>query len=310
MMNAETYMIAGLVLAGVSAFLISRIALAQGARIVRDANASAVQMGRGGNAAQMLYDGLATELGDRVAERGLILGAPRFRSRLRQIERNLAHLGQQDRRPSDLLGRALLNSVLAGLGALALQFALAGTVGLLFPLVGLIAGYGFSTVSLTQAARHRLVRISRRIPFALDGVVLMMDAGATFQQAVQSLIEREPDEPLYAELELMLRDIDAGKSFAEALEALSSRLELDDLVAVVTAIRLGDELGTPMSEVLRTQAAEIRQKRTMRAERLAREASNKMALPATLMMLANMLIILGPILVRLASGELFGGGDG
>ncbi len=248
--------------------------------------------------------------GDRVAERGLILGAPRFRSRLRQIERNLAHLGQQDRRPSDLLGRALLNSVLAGLGALALQFALAGTVGLLFPLVGLIAGYGFSTVSLTQAARHRLVRISRRIPFALDGVVLMMDAGATFQQAVQSLIEREPDEPLYAELELMLRDIDAGKSFAEALEALSSRLELDDLVAVVTAIRLGDELGTPMSEVLRTQAAEIRQKRTMRAERLAREASNKMALPATLMMLANMLIILGPILVRLASGELFGGGDG
>ena len=68
------------------------------------------------------------------------------------------------------------------------------------------------------------------------------------------------------------------------------------------AINLGEELGTPIGQTLRVQADAIRMRRTQRAEKLAGEASNKMALPNTLIMLANILLILAPLLHKFGEG--------
>jgi hypothetical protein len=55
-----------------------------------------------------------------------------------------------------------------------------------------------------------------------------------------------------------------------------------------------------MAETLKKQALAIRKSRIQRAERLSKEAGPKMALPNTMIMLANVLLILGPFIPKLS----------
>jgi tight adherence protein C len=53
-------------------------------------------------------------------------------------------------------------------------------------------------------------------------------------------------------------------------------------------------LGTPLSNIFRTQSDLLRVKRSQRAETIAGEAGVNMLLPGVLVMAAAVLIILGP----------------
>jgi tight adherence protein C len=60
----------------------------------------------------------------------------------------------------------------------------------------------------------------------------------------------------------------------------------------------GEELGTPIASVFRTQAEVLRLKRSQRAETIAGEAGVNMLLPGILVMMASVLVILGPFLLN------------
>ena len=70
------------------------------------------------------------------------------------------------------------------------------------------------------------------------------------------------------------------------------------------ALEIGAELGTPIGDILRRQADDLRTARLLRADRIAREASAKMALPNTLIMAANVLLIIAPFLPKILGGAL------
>ncbi len=151
---------------------------------------------------------------------------------------------------------------------------------------------------LAARARHRLVLIKRRLPYLLDLLTLLIEAGATFLPALEQAVHELKGHPVADEFGRMLADMSLGKTRGEALEALRARLSDDDVTSVVGSIIQGEELGTPLARVFRTQADVLRIKRTQRAEALAGEAGVKMLLPGILVMASTALIILGPFVMN------------
>ena len=151
---------------------------------------------------------------------------------------------------------------------------------------------------LASRAHARLFQIKRRLPFLLDLLTLLMQAGSTFLQALHEAVDEFRDHPVGVEFGRVLVELNMGKSRTEALGALRERLNDDEITSIVGSIIQGEDLGTPLALLFRTQADVLRIKRTQRAETIAGEAGVKMLLPAILVMAATVLIILGPFILN------------
>jgi len=156
---------------------------------------------------------------------------------------------------------------------------------------------------LAARARHRLLRIKRRLPFLLDLLTLLMEAGSTFLQALQDAVEQFGEHPVGQEFGRVLAEISMGKGRIGALESMRDRLNDDEITGIVGSIIQGEQLGTPLARLFRTQADVLRMKRTQRAETVAGEAGVKMLLPAILIMASTVLIILGPFVLAFIYAE-------
>jgi tight adherence protein C len=151
---------------------------------------------------------------------------------------------------------------------------------------------------LAGLARRRLRLIKRRIPFLLDLLTLLMEAGATFLGALRQAVEEFEGHPVAQEFGRVLADMNLGKTRTEAFYAMRDRLSDDEITSIIGSILQGEMLGTPLAHIFRTQADVLRVKRTQRAETVAGEAGVNMLLPAVLIMVATVLIILGPFLLN------------
>jgi tight adherence protein C len=151
---------------------------------------------------------------------------------------------------------------------------------------------------LRRRAWDRLVAIKRRLPFLLDLLTLLMEAGANFHQALRQAVREFAGQEVAVEFARVLSDINMGKTRSEAFDSLRKRLSDDEINGIVGAIVQSEQLGTPLSDIFRTQADVLRLKRSQRAETLAGEAGVKMLLPGVLVMMATVLIILGPFVLN------------
>jgi tight adherence protein C len=156
---------------------------------------------------------------------------------------------------------------------------------------------------LASRARSRLWVIKRRLPFLLDLLTLLMEAGSTFLAALKEAVHEFREHPVGMEFGRVLAEMNMGKSRTAALESLRTRLADDEITSIVGSIIQGENLGTPLALLFRTQADVLRIKRTQRAETLAAEAGVKMLLPAILIMAATVMIILGPFLLSFVEGD-------
>ena len=143
-------------------------------------------------------------------------------------------------------------------------------------------------------ARRRLVMIKRRMPFFLDLLTLLMEAGASFLDSLKQAVREFEGHPISVEFGRVLADMNMGKARTEAFDNLRQRLNDDEIGSIVGSVIQSEELGTPLSNIFRTQADLLRVKRSQRAETIAGEAGVNMLLPGILVMAAAVLIILGP----------------
>lgn len=164
--------------------------------------------------------------------------------------------------------------------------------------IGVALIYGLiSPRSVRDRAKKRLSRIRIRLPFAVDLIALTMEAGGGFQECLRTAVEENGDHPLTDELAEVLRQISLGRPRHEALVALQQRLHEPDIDELVFAINKGEELGTPLSAILREQAEQMRLKRSQRGEKAAAEAEVSIVFPGMVLMIACLLIVIAPIIL-------------
>ncbi len=180
--------------------------------------------------------------------------------------------------------------------------------GVFSPLVLVIMaaiGFYLPISSLSSEANRRLMRISKQLPYSLDLIAMMLGAGATFNEAIETLMRDDPEEDFNQELRLVRAEIEFGTSRAVALQNLAERIPLDSLRSVVGAVNQAEALGTPLSQILGSQAGMLRMHRSVRAEKLSASASLRILIPSMLILFAVMLIVFGPVILKMRTSSPF-----
>lgn len=173
-----------------------------------------------------------------------------------------------------------------------------GPEGILLTPVAVILTAWFLRHRLAVRAATRLRHIKRRMPYLLDLLTLLMEAGATFMNALNQAVDEFRGHPVAEEFGRVLADMNLGKTRTEAFQSMRDRLADDEITSIIGTIIQGEHLGTPLARIFRSQSDVLRVKRSQRAETIAGEAGVNMLLPAVLVMAATVLIILGPFLLN------------
>lgn len=173
-----------------------------------------------------------------------------------------------------------------------------GPTGILPTLMLVVITFFILRQQLKRRAEKRLLTIKRRLPYLLDLLTLLMEAGSSFLQAMAQGVREFGSQPVAVEFGRVLSDMNMGKARVEAFDALRKRLADDEIGGIVAAILQSEQLGTPISKIFRTQADVLRMKRSQRAEKIAGEAGVNMLLPAMLVMAATVILILGPFILN------------
>lgn len=200
--------------------------------------------------------------------------------------------------PEEYLARAELMAVLLLPVYVAVCTAYMGPAGVITALLCSGVTVWFLRRSLRRRAIERLVAIKRRLPFLLDLLTLLMEAGATFHQALRQGVREFAGQDVAVEFGRVLTDVNMGRTRTEAFDGLRRRLNDDEINGIIGAIIQSEQLGTPLSDIFRTQADVLRLKRSQRAEMIAGEAGVKMLLPGVLVMMATVIVILGPFVLN------------
>lgn len=197
------------------------------------------------------------------------------------------------------------------LGMKVVLAAILGGVTLLYqlPLVlflfAAVFGFLFPDLWLHDRAKARHKEILQQLPFALDLLVLLVEAGLDFTAAIAQCVERMNPGPLRDEFDRMLKDFRLGASRIEALRSLSRRVGLKEVTTFTAALIQATELGSSIGKTLRQQSEIMRTHRFQEAERQGGAASQKMVIPLVLFILPAVFIVLfGPSLVRYIYGVM------
>ncbi|HHU09903.1 MAG TPA: pilus assembly protein TadB [Intrasporangiaceae bacterium] len=190
------------------------------------------------------------------------------------VRRRLQRAG----RPADV-DRFRAEQVLCGIagsvgggvvGALIWVASGSATRGLMFIIVGLGAGVVAKDMHLSRLARSREEVMLAEFPTIAELLALSVAAG---EGAVGSLdrVARLSQGELAGELGRCLADARAGASLPAALQGLADRTGLPSLSRFVDGIVIAVDRGTPLAEVLRAQAQDVREE----SRRLIMEAGGR-----------------------------------
>lgn len=230
---------------------------------------------------------------------------------LRPLVGNWGSSRYRDRK-LEQIGRSGLSEIVGIDEVVSLKFCLAAALGGLMalyqlPIVFLLAaglfGFFFPDLWLLDRARYRGARIVRDLPFGIDLMALLVQAGLDFTAAVARTASKLNPGPLREELERMLKEFRLGASRVEALQHLSERARVREMTTLCTALIQASELGSSIGPTLRQQSEMMRTQRFQDAERKGGVASQQMVIPLVLFIMpAVFVMILGPALIRYIYG--------
>lgn len=147
---------------------------------------------------------------------------------------------------------------------------------------------------LKTKMKSRQDEIQRGLPDALDMLSVCASAGLGFDQSLQK-VSGYWDTELGFELRRVIQEMEMGIPRSEALRNMSTRLDVDDLSQFVAIIVQAEKIGMSYSDVLHSQALQLRVQRQYRAREIANKLPGKMIIPIALLIFPAMLaVILGP----------------
>jgi tight adherence protein C len=196
-------------------------------------------------------------------------------------------------------GATLIPLAMAALGA---SF---GPV-VLWAMMGGAIGFFLPDLWVARKGEARQNEIRRTLPETIDLMAIAVQAGMGLEGSIE-LVARKLPGALGEELHRLLQEIQLGSSRRQALQKLRERTEISELSTFAMALIQADAIGSPISDVLQTHAAEMRMLRRQTARENAAKLPVKLLFPLLLTIFpALMIIIIGPAIVSIV--QAFTGG--
>jgi tight adherence protein C len=152
---------------------------------------------------------------------------------------------------------------------------------------------------LNKKVDVRRKELRNALPDTLDLLVISVEAGLGFEQALDRVIDNVPG-ALSVEFATVLGETRAGASRSDALRSMDQRCNVPEIRSFVLAMIQADTFGVSIGRVLRSQADEMRVKRRQRAQEQAMKAPVKMLLPMVFCIFpALFVVVLGPAIINI-----------
>ena len=164
-------------------------------------------------------------------------------------------------------------------------------------LVPALAGYYLPKYWIERRRQARQQEITAGFPDALDMMLVCVEAGQSLDQSILRVSKevRAGYPALADEFEIVSHEIKAGKERSSVLKDMGERCGVADVNSFVTVLIQSATFGTSIADALRVYAAEMRDKRVMRAEEKANVLPTKLTLGTMLLTVPPLMIILiGP----------------
>jgi tight adherence protein C len=162
----------------------------------------------------------------------------------------------------------------------------------LFAILALIifAGVVGPDAWLNRVIESRQMAIRKKLPDVLDLLVISVEAGLGFEQALARAVTMVKG-PLSEEFARMLGEMRAGSSRAVALTALDARTDVREVRSFVLALKQADVFGVSIGSILRNQAADMRIRRHQLAQEEAQKAPVKMLFPMVFCIMPALFVV-------------------
>jgi tight adherence protein B len=159
-------------------------------------------------------------------------------------------------------------------------------------LVGLITACG-PILWVYQKRKHRMGKFEQGLPEAIDLIVSALRVGHSLNAAL-GLVARECPDPVCGEFRVAFDEMNYGLELKSALDNLITRVPLQDIKIVSTAILIQRESGGNLAEVLEKTSQVIRERFRLKRQVLTHTAQGRLTgwiltlLPVVLGMLLYM----------------------
>jgi len=178
---------------------------------------------------------------------------------------------------------------------------------MLWGLGGAVIGFMLPYMLVRSMIDRRKQAIIKKLPDALDLMTICVDAGLTFNAAMQKVDEKWED-PLAIEFGRVIYEMQLGKSRRAALKDMSERIDVPDVTSFIAAVLQAEQLGVGIGKVLRIQSEQMRVRRRQRAEEKAQQAPVKMTFPLVFLIFPSIFVVLlGPAGIQVSRSNALGG---
>lgn len=167
--------------------------------------------------------------------------------------------------------------------------------------VALVLVYAIPRVYLSFRGESRVDGIVAGLPDALDTLVMGLSGGLSLPQALQRTgADLKTIYPVLSrELEIVHRQTTVY-SIDLALQRFAQRMDIEELTSLTDTIRHSLRMGTPIAQVLRSHADQVRATRMQRAQSRGNTISLKILFPTILCLApAAFIVILTPPILEL-----------
>lgn len=140
--------------------------------------------------------------------------------------------------------------------------------------VGLAGGY-LPVAYVLHKRTQRMKKFEQGLPEALDLIVSALRVGHSLSSAL-GLVTRECPDPVGTEFKVCFDEQNYGLELKAAMDNLTTRIPLQDLRMVATAILIQKESGGNLAEVLEGTSAVIRERFRLKREILTHTAQGRL----------------------------------